>query len=112
MTHLTEPLTKIEYEDSIDYWVHPDKNYTNREVQDALLAENIIYDGYGIFPIKIIKLRKNQYAFVIGEEDDGRIWFKKDKNGSFCNKFNAYWTYHLIEMLMRGMRRIEDGKVK
>ena len=112
MGYLTENLTKIEHPDSLDYWIHPDKNYTFPEIKEALLKENIIFDGYGVFPILIIKQENNQYNFVIGEEDDGRIQFKKDNQGHFCNAFNTRWTYHLIEMFMKGLIRIQNGKVE
>lgn len=69
---------------------------------------HIIYDpNKSVHPIMLIKRDSKNYFVVIGNEDDGYMWFEKEY-GQYVHSFHPYWIDGLIEELATAKRRIEE----
>lgn len=66
---------------------------------------NIIFktSGDGVMPIMILNKDSDNPLFVIGHEDDGRIFFDREY-GSINNSFSYYWVKSLIADLNEALR--------
>lgn len=66
---------------------------------------NIIFmtSGDGVMPIMILNKDSKYPLLVLGSEDDGTIFFKREY-GTFQNTFSPYWVKSLIADLEEALR--------
>lgn len=107
-----------ELEDNEDEYRSQERYYAedqrwDKETLKQLRDEyNIVFmtNGDAVMPIKIIEenyKNKPHYMFVIGYEDDGKIWFNKHY-GQYENLFDRYWTKYLIFDLNEALKICEE----
>jgi len=104
-------LSNIKYynnEESEDCFQKDDCISWKDSEEELLQKYNIIYDGHGVHPIKIIYREKYKPIFVIGGEDDGHIWFKKRSMNQFENSFDCSWANNLIESLQKALEIVKN----
>ena len=72
---------------------------------------NIIFmtSGDAVKPVMIVNSNSKYPLIVIGSEDDGTLYFKR-QYGQFINCFSAYWVKSLIADLEEALRicKLED----
>ena len=72
---------------------------------------NIVFmtSGDAVKPVMIINGNSRYPLFVIGSEDDGTLYFKR-QYGQFTNCFSAYWAKPLIADLEEALRMCNENK--
>lgn len=70
-----------------------------REEHDIIFMTS----GDGVMPIMILNKDSQYPLFVLGSEDDGRIFFKREY-GQFTNAFSPYWVKFLIADLEEALK--------
>ena len=76
-------------------------------------SHNIVFDGHGIKPIKIIGKDSTNPIIAFGSEDDGTIQFERDYYGgeepsNYRFSCSAYWIDSIIEHLQEVKRRLKE----
>ena len=76
-------------------------------------SHNIIFDGHGVKPIKIIGKDSTNPIIAFGSEDDGTIQFERDYYGgeepsNYRFACSAYWIDSIIEHLQEVKRRLKE----
>ena len=66
---------------------------------------NIVFmtKGDGVMPVMILNKDSQYPLFVLGSEDDGTIFFKREY-GQFRNTFSPYWVKYLIADLEEALK--------
>ena len=66
---------------------------------------NIVFmtKGDGVMPVMILNKDSQYPLFVLGGEDDGTIFFKREY-GQFRNTFSPYWVKYLIADLEEALK--------
>lgn len=76
-------------------------------------SHNIVFDGHGVKPIKIIGKDSTNPIIAFGSEDDGTIQFERDYYGgeepsNYRFACSAYWIDSIIEHLQEVKRRLKE----
>lgn len=76
-------------------------------------SHNIVFDGCGVKPIKIIGKDSANPIIAFGSEDDGTIQFERDYYGgeepsNYRFACSAYWIDSIIEHLQEVKRRLKE----
>ena len=76
-------------------------------------SHNIVFDGRGVKPIKIIGKDSTNPIIAFGSEDDGTIQFERDYYGgeepsNYRFACSAYWIDSIIEHLQEVKRRLKE----
>ncbi len=69
--------------------------WSNKTTQSELRALGIYMQSCGVLPVMLIERSGLNPLVLIGEEDDGTIFFKNER----CRTFDLYWARHLINDL-------------
>ena len=86
----------------------------DREALEQLWERhNIVFDGRGVKPIKIIGKDSTNPIIAFGSEDDGTIYFERDYFGgeepsNYRFSCSAYWIDSIIEHLQEVKRRLKE----
>lgn len=70
-----------------------------REEHDIIFMTS----GDGVMPVMILNKDGQYPLFVLGSEDDGTIFFKREY-GHFVNTFSSYWVRYLIADLEEALK--------
>ena len=70
-----------------------------REEHDIIFMTS----GDGVMPVMLLNKDSQNPLFVLGSEDDGTIFFKREY-GQFVNTFSSYWAKSLIADLEEALR--------
>ena len=80
----------------------PNVSWQNVEVQKELEAEGIVFPG-GLFAVKIVKRKMNNPLFVLGQEDDDRLFFEK-YDGNWVG-FDMLWSHDLTNAVTQAVEK-------
>lgn len=85
----------------------------NEEALKELREEhNVVFmsSGNACKPILIIPRENEAPLVAIGVEDDGTIYFERDKYGHYANSFDSGWIKSLIADLQAAEKFIKEEK--
>ena len=76
-------------------------------------SHDIVFDGRGIMPIKIIGKNSTNPIIAFGSEDDGTIQFERNYFGGeepsdYRFSCSAYWIDSIIEQLQEVKRKLKE----
>ena len=71
-----------------------DQEWSRRKTQEELQKIGIFMQSCGVCPVMIIERNNHNPLVVIGDEDDGTMFFQEDPK-----TFDLYWARHLINDL-------------
>lgn len=109
----------------LQYVFNEDNEYLEPDEPITFVAEDQIWDkatlkqlkdeynivfmtsGNGVIPIMIVNKNGENPWFVLGSEDDGRIYFER-RYGQLINCFSPYWIKPLIADLEEVLRILEE----
>ena len=94
--------------------ISAEDQWWNAEALKELKDEhNIIFmsSGNACKPIMVIPRENEAPLVAIGVEDDGTVYFKRDKYGRYENSFDSGWIKSLIADLQAAEAFIEGGNL-
>lgn len=77
---------------------NPDYTWSNADIKMALEDLNIAYGG-GLFAILIEERKMNRPLYILGMEDDDRIFFEKYDKTQWTTSFDMNWSGDLINVI-------------
>lgn len=92
----------------IDYYSAEDQCWDKDTLNQLWREHGICYDGCGIAPVKVFQQGAIPVV-VIGNEDDGTIFFEKNKYGQYRHAFSPVWIDSVIAQLQEVKKRIFTG---
>ena len=90
-------------------FVAEEQNWDELTLKQLKEEYNIIFmtNGRGVMPIMVVNKNSKNPLFVIGHEDDGRIYFKREF-GQFCDCFSYCWVKPLISDIKEALKFCEE----
>lgn len=97
-------------------WIEAsNQDWTKQDIEDLWKKFNVVYDGIGLFPVKVIPRQGYSPLVCIGYEDDSVITFDRDIYNTtketaynYRNAFDAYWIDSLIHQLQAVKEKIQS----
>lgn len=102
-----------EYDDGVQYLTVEDQCYTDEDIENLRLVHNVFFMSNGkesVIPVRVEESYKykgkQQYAVVLGSEDDGIIYFDRTKD----TRFGAAWLDGLVDDLQAAKKYLKELK--
>lgn len=89
-----------------------DQSYNKEAIQELQDKHNIIFmsSGMACKPVMIIPRDGLPPLVAIGLEDDGTLYFRRDRYGQYANSFDSSWIDSLIADLQKAKAKINGGE--